>query len=659
MMDNSVRTLRWLLIAVAAAVVAACASIGRPEGGPRDTEPPVYLKSNPMPGQTNVSATRITVDFNENVAIDDAMNRVVVSPAQRTMPSVSALGKRVTVTLRDTLIPDVTYTIDFSDAIKDLNEGNILDGLAFDFSTGHQLDTLRISGMVFEAATLEPAQGMLVGAYSNLDDSAITTLPLERITKTNQLGQFTLRGLKPVPYRIFAIDDKNRDYHWDRSENVAFYDTLITPSAVTVSVADTLEAADGTDSIVRRDVTRFLPDDILLTWFNENYSAQYLADYKRVERNKIELRFAARADSLPVVRLLNTPRAGEEISRWSVLDASSTLDTLTYWITDTALIATDSILLEARYLRTDTLDRLSETTDTLKFFMRPQRNKKAPKKNKDEQADTVPPEVPAVSFAAASPAAQELNLPLLFRSTTPIVSIDQKGVRMEIQEDTMWIPVAAPVITMPDSLRPMAFKAPYEWMQGMKYRLTVDSAAVTDIYGHVNKKLVHEFTVKQLSDYSTVTFVIDGLDGRKGVVELLSTSDKPVAKAPVIGSTAQLRYLAPGTYYARLIVDRDSDDTFTTGNLAAGLQPEEVYYYPGKLNLKKNWDVEQNWNIYALPVDRQKPFDIKKNKPKTNDPDLNDSRDDDEEDDDEFYNGPFMNGATPLDNRRSGRSSFR
>lgn len=658
-MDHSVRTLRWLLIAVAAAVVAACASIGRPQGGPRDTEPPVYLKSNPMPGQTNVKATRITVDFNENVSIEDAMNRVVVSPAQRTMPSVSALGKRVTVTLRDTLIPDVTYTIDFSDAIKDLNEGNILDGLAFDFSTGDQLDTLRISGMVFEAATLEPAQGMLVGAYSNLDDSAITTLPLERITKTNQLGQFTLRGLKPVPYRIFAVDDKNRDYHWDRSENVAFYDTVITPSAMTVSVADTLEASDGTDSIVRREVTRFLPDDILLTWFNENYVAQYLADYKRAERNKIEFRFSAPADSLPIIRLLNTPRAGDEIRQWAALDASPTLDTLTYWITDTALIANDSILLEARYLRTDTLDRLSETTDTLKFFMRPQRNKKAPKKKKDEEADTVPPEVPSVSFAAVTTSTQELNRPLLFRATTPIVSIDPKGVTMEVQEDTLWIPVTPPAITMTDSLRPMAFTAPYKWLQGMKYRLTVDSAAVTDIYGHVNKKLTHEFTVKQLSDYSTVTFSIEGLDGRNAVVELLSAADKRVAIAPVDGSKAELRYLAPGSYYARLIVDRDSDDTFTTGNLASGLQPEEVYYYPGKLNLKKNWDVEQTWNIDALPVDKQKPYEIKKNKPKTKDPDQTGGRSDEEDEDDEFYNGPFMNGATPLDGRRTGSGSYR
>ena len=208
----------------AAMLVAACANMGRPEGGPRDELPPVYVRSNPAMGQLNVKGNKITVEFDENIALDDAMNKIVVSPAQRTTPAISSNAKRVTVELRDTLLPNTTYTIDFADAVKDLNEGNVLDGLALDFATGDTIDTLRISGMVFEAQTLEPAQGMLVGVYSNLEDSAIHTLPMDRITKTNQLGQFTIRNLKEGTYRIFALNDVNRDYHWDRSEDVAFYD---------------------------------------------------------------------------------------------------------------------------------------------------------------------------------------------------------------------------------------------------------------------------------------------------------------------------------------------------------------------------------------------------------------------------------------------------
>ncbi len=246
---NKKRYHRWALGAIACALTA-CASIGRPEGGPRDTTPPEFTYSNPAPGSRNVKTTRIDVYFNENVQLDDPTNKIIVSPAQKTMPSLNAQGRRVTVELRDSLIPNATYTIDFADAINDLNEKNILDGFAIDFSTGQDLDTLRISGMVLAARNLEPAQGMLVGVYSKLDDTTLTTLPFERVARTNQYGQFTIRNLKPGQYHIFAINDVNRDNHWDRSEDIAFYDLTISPTVEDIEVTDTLRSAQNTDSLV-------------------------------------------------------------------------------------------------------------------------------------------------------------------------------------------------------------------------------------------------------------------------------------------------------------------------------------------------------------------------------------------------------------------------
>ena len=199
------------MIAAVALAVAACASIGRPEGGPRDEKAPEFVRSTPMPGEVNVDRGRIDIFFNENIKLEDASNKIVVSPAQKQMPSIQAQGRRVTVELRDTMLPNTTYTIDFSDAINDLNEKNILDGFAMDFSTGDTIDTLRISGVLLEARTLEPAQGVLVGAYRNLSDSAVSTLPMERVARTNQLGQFTLRNLKAGEYRVYAVNDRNRD----------------------------------------------------------------------------------------------------------------------------------------------------------------------------------------------------------------------------------------------------------------------------------------------------------------------------------------------------------------------------------------------------------------------------------------------------------------
>ena len=666
---RSVTALRLLFILAVTAFLGACASIGHPEGGPRDTTPPVFIRSTPRPGQVNVRGNKIIVDFDENVALDDAMNKVVVSPAQRTTPVVSANGHRVTVELRDTLKPDVTYTIDFSDAIKDLNESNILDGFAMDFSTGETIDTMRISGMLFEARTLEPAQGMIVGVYDNLSDTAIRTLPFDRITKTNQLGQFTLRGLKEGTYRIYAVNDVNRDYHWDRSEDVAFYDVTISPSAEAAEFTDTLVNVAGEDSIVTRPGTRFLPDDILLTWFNEGYTPQYLRNHSRSDRHLIEFEFSAKADTLPIIKLLNTMRAGEDISQWTALEANPTLDTLRYWITDTALMAMDTLMVEARYLITDTLEQLSMTVDTLRLVDKGARQRKRQLEKAAEQrekqrererkalekqgvnldsldaADTIPPRPEPVKFKVVSPQQQDLNRPLLFASETPIASLDSSAVRIEQMIDSVWYQLTAPVIEKQSPLNTMKFKADYKWEPGTTYRLTIDSAAIYDVYGLANDSIGFEFTTKKPDDYSTLSFNISGLDGRPAVVEVLDASDKVVAATPVKGNMGKVEYLSPGTYYARLFIDADTNGVYSTGVLDS-IQPEEVYYYPKKVTLKKNWGVEQPWNIYELPLDMQKPQEIKKNKPKrkSGEPDPNSGEEDEEED--EFFDDPFMNAAS-------------
>ena len=129
--------LLWLVVSC---LLAACANMGRPEGGARDETPPRFMRSDPLPGATGVKKTRLNVFFDENIQLEDAFNKVVVSPAQKQPPTVMANGRRLSVEFRDTLLPNTTYTIDFADAIKDLNEGNILDGLALDFSTGDTID---------------------------------------------------------------------------------------------------------------------------------------------------------------------------------------------------------------------------------------------------------------------------------------------------------------------------------------------------------------------------------------------------------------------------------------------------------------------------------------------------------------------------------------
>ncbi len=657
--------MRILLVVIVAAVLAACASIGRPEGGPRDKVPPVYVGSNPAPGAVRFDGKRITIEFDENVSVEKASEKVVVSPAQKSMPQISANGKRVTVELRDTMQSNTTYTIDFSDAIRDLNESNVLEDFALDFSTGDSIDTLQIAGMVFQASNLEPAQGMLVGVHSNLSDTALTALKFDRIAKTNSYGQFTVRNLKPGSYRIFAVNDVNRDYMWDRSEDIAFYDTTITPSSSRVSVVDTLKAADGSDSIVVVDRTRFAPNDVLLTWFNEGYKAQYLKDYKRPERNKLNFSFGAPSDTLPELTLINGSQPDLNSRLWARIDAAVTGDSLQYWITDTTISAMDTMLVALRYLRTDTLDQLSWTTDTLKMnFREPKKKeeKKKPKESADSDSISVP-KIEFLSFNATSGATHHIYAPLTFTASQPIDTIYPEAVHLEVQKDTIWEPLDLPPITPAKHHPLLNFTTTREWEPGTKYRLTIDSASIIGAYGLWNAPITHEFTVRKLEDYSALYFNLTGVDGRPAIVELLNGSDAPVRTAKVENDEAALLYVDPGTYYARLYIDANQNGKYDEGNVALHRQPEEVYYFPHKITLKKNWDVEQSWNIYEMPLDKQKPEEIKKNKPekrKNWDEEENKNKkknNSDDEFDDEYYDDSGF-GSSGYGNSGYGNSRY-
>ena len=633
-----------LFVVAAALLLAACASIGRPEGGPRDMTPPVMVSSTPAPGSVNVSNGRIDIIFDENITLDDPMNKIVVSPPQKKQAQISSNGRRVRITLRDTLRDSTTYTVDLADAVRDLNEGNILDGLAIDFSTGPSIDTLMISGIVVEGRTLEPAQGMIVGVYSTpVADTALTTLPMDRITKTNALGRFTIRNLKPGSYRVFAINDLNHDFHWDRSEDIAFLDRDISPSTMAIEVTDTFTDAAGNDSLVTRPATRFLPDDILLTWFNENYKPLYLVKHERPDARRLTLEMSTRSDSLPQLTLLNTVRVGARLDREAVLQSSPGLDSLTYWLRDTTLIGSDTLKIAARYLHTDTLDNITFTTDTLTFALRQPKKKK----KRDEETDSVP-KLEFVNIGISSRQPQDLNMPLLFETSAPTASIDSAGFRIEELVDSVWMPVAAKIPSPPDSLQPMRLLTEMTWKPKTKYRVTIDSLAVTDIYGNHNRPFVQEVSTHAIEDYAALFFNIGDLGPDSAIVELLS-SDKPVRLEPVRNGVATFEYVTPGAYYARLFIDRNHNGRWDTGCVADTLQPEDVFYFSKKLNLKKNWDVEQQWNIYETPVDLQKPEDIKKNKPPRPKWETEEERekrkkgnnDDEEEEFDPFMNDPF------------------
>ena len=664
----------WVVTVVVGLLLVACASIGSPEGGPRDYTPPQMVKSSPEPGALNFKGNKVEIVFDEFINLKDQQKKVIISPAPKTQPLIRTVGKKVTIEFRDKLEENTTYVIDFSNAIEDNNEGNQLDGYSFAFSTGDEIDTLAMSGIVLRAKDLEPMQHIIVGLHSNLDDTAFTHVPLERVSRTNDRGKFTLRNLKPGSYHVFALNDVDGDYRMARTEDIAFLDEIVVPSTGEYTSQDTVFTYDHrVDTVMTATHTLFLPNDLLLCMFNEGYRSHYVKQTARPEANKLHVLFGAPNDTLPKMEVL---RPADHQRDWYRVERTATNDSLFYWITDSAMIKTDTIIVAMTYLRTDTADRLVEVTDTVRFgYRKPnaqikEEEKKA--KEREERAKRLaqllekqekavaqgkelsegeleelkelqhvdPDEIPRLKMDLAKSGTLDVGDSIIFKFDTPIAAINPAGVHLEIKRDTLWVPYpSVPSVRPVDDFDPLRYWLPFTTQPDSVYRVTVDSAAVVSVYGLTNEKLSNELKVSGLEEYANVYFSVNVKDG--AFVELLASGEKVARTVPVRGGAFELLNVKPGTYYLRLTIDKNGNGKWDTGNYAEHLQPDEVYYYPKKLNLRRNWDLDETWNIYQTALDLQKPEDIRHNKPEKakNKVEKKQNRSDEDEEEDEFGTG--------------------
>ncbi len=586
----------------------ACANMASPTGGLYDEAPPKVLNATPPFNTLNVSRNVIEIEFDENVKVEKPNEKVIITPPQINMPVVRAIGKKVRVELNDELLPNTTYTIDFTDAIVDNNEGNPLENFSISFSTGNELDTLAVSGKVLAAADLEPVSGIYVGMHTNLHDSAFTNVTFERISRTDSRGNFTVRGLAPGSYKIFALNDLNRDYKYDNpQEAVAFLDSIIVPSSIPAVRQDTIiNPKDSTiiDSVKSVNYTRFLPDDILLRSFLSDYQRQYYQKNERPQRHKLSIFFAAPTTE-PNFRLLKPSSTNPD---WYLLEKSKDNDTITLWITDSLIYRQDSIQLIMDYVKTDVVTNINvQETDTINFNFREPRQQS--RRDDDEEV-----QIRFLSVNHNIQSNHEIYAPIRIEFEQPVTAFNSSHARLYKQVDTIYQPIDYELIT--DSLNPRKYTLTHQWEPEGKYRLSIDSAAVTSYYGLWNNKLQQDFTIKALDQYGNILFNISGLPtGKTAYVELLDKSDKPFRKTIVKNNEALFFDINPGTIYARLFIDDNEDGEWTTGDYANKRQPEMVYYYPRAYEIRAFTDHEESWNLQALPLHQQKPLDITKNKP--------------------------------------------
>ena len=601
---NSFRLLYGMLLLT---VIYSCANIGSPNGGPYDETPPKFVSSTPVPNQINYTGKKIEILFDELIQIEKPSENVIITPPQMELPVIRSAGKKAVIELKDTLKPNTTYTIDFTNSISDNNEKNVFENFSFAFSTGDIIDTLEVSGVLLNAENLEPMPGITIGLHNNLEDSAFVKLPFVRTSRTNDKGQFTIRNITPGTYHIFALNDVNRDYKFDQpGEDIAFLDSVIVPSFELTTRQDTTWKDSLTiDTIRTVGYTRFFPDNIELRLFKEKFERQYMVKPERPDEKYFTLRFNTKLDTVPVPVPINfTP----EDSTWYFVQQTEGGTAVNYWLADSTVWKQDTLQVQVSYPKSDSLNILRPQTDTVQLVLRRRPAEKKRKKKKDE-----PDPVVFLGMQVDAPGSMDLFDTISVTFNEPVLDINKEMFFLDQKIDTVWNTVDFDFF--PDSTNSLNYFIRRPWKYGEEYRIEVDSAAIHSLYGKWNDFFTGEFKIKKEDEYGYLYLNINGVD-TTAFVELLSSGDAPVRKAKVKDGGVLFMDLKPDKYYARIVIDTNGNGVWDTGNYIEKRQPEEVYYSPKMYEIMQNWQVEETWNVNSTPLAKQKPLEITKNKPK-------------------------------------------
>ena len=609
------------LMLLAAFLLGSCARMGQPDGGWYDETPPRIMGAAPADKGTNVKNRKISIFFDEFIQIENATEKVVVSPPQLETPEIVASGKRIRIELLDSLKPNTTYTIDFSDAITDNNEDNPLGNYTYSFSTGDAIDTLEVSGKVLQAKDLEPVKGILVGLYNDLSDTAFTTKPMLRVSRTDGSGRFVIKGVAPGTYRVYALQDADGNYLFNqKSEMLAFSQEKIVPSFKPDVRQDTTWIDSlRIKSIDRVGYTHFLPDDIVLRAFNEVMTDRYFLKAERREPESFTL-FYSYGGEMPQVRGLNF-----QSDDAFIIESTEKQDTITYWLKDTALVNQDTLRVELTYHMTDSLGKLVEQIDTLDILSRISHEKRLKDlerereewqkkqdraKKRGEPYDSImPPKALAIGVKAPSELDPDKNIPFTFN--TPLASVDTAAIHLYSKHDTLWY--NAPLEF--NHVRGREYELRGEWRPDIEYSLEIDSAAFVDIYGKVSPPFKQGFKVKSFDEYGTLLLNIPTMTDTTIVVQLLDAGDKIIKEVTTNQGVAEFYYVSPSTYYVRMYIDSNRNGEWDTGLYSANRQPETVCYFPKEIEIRAKWDFTETWNPLATPVIQQKPAAVTKQKP--------------------------------------------
>ena len=599
-------------------LIAACANQGAgPDGGPYDETPPRIVGMTAPERLQNGKRTKFSLVFNELIKVDNPTEKIIVSPPQIETPEIKVSGRRITVELLDSMRPNTTYTVDFSDAITDNNEGNPLGQYTYIFSTGQTTDTMQMSGYVLNAEDLEPVKGILAGLYQQHNDSVFGKRAFDRVARTDVSGFFSIKGVAPDrDYRLYALQDADGDFHFTQpSEMLGFLHNDLRAGAFRDTRYDTLWVDSVRyDSIRIIPYTHFTPDDLVVRAFKIDVNTRHYLKAQRDVPEWFTTFFTGPSRKRPTIQGLNF-----DASKAFVVNASAGNDTLTYWLADTTLLRQDTLRFAYTYDNwDDSLAQMLPKTDTLELVPKMTFAKRAAneakelekwnkqREKREKRGDFSKSQPPMVALQLRADVSSSLvpNRNILIQFDQPLQHFDMKKLHLRLKKDSTYHDAPYALDTVPNNI--LAYRLRAEWRPGQEYQLVIDSAAMTSLYGRVNLATDNKFSIAKLEDFGTVFLSLSNAH-ESTVVQLLGSDGKPVAQAPTKNGRAEFYYVQPGKYYLRCFFDRNGDGKWTTGSWSPRRDPEEVYYFPKEIEVRANWDLNESWDVTALRLDKQKP----------------------------------------------------
>lgn len=566
--------------------ILSCAKISAPTGGPKDNDPPVILKSEPENSTVMFTGKEFTVTFDEYVVLDRITEKFMVSPPLAIKPEIKLKGRSLLVSWEDDLTDSTTYTFYFQDAIRDNNENNPIPNYQYVFSTGPVIDSLSLTGNIFNASDLEIVEDVTILMYSNLSDTAPRTILPAYISRPDPSGGFLIRNIKPGNYRLFGLKDLNGNSRYDLDDEVfAFGDSVIaiTPEEYYGLLPDTVsyKPASATET-TKPD--KFVYGLYRLYAFQQAPKKQYLKYTERKSSSAIGFGLAIPSDSGQV----SVQLTGAGKNSW-FMENNAARDTFMLWITDPAVYNLDLVETILTYPFTDSTETIIERTDTISFrYLKPA----TPRGGAGR--------VPGLAITTNVNGKIRPGTVPFFRTVTPLTPPDTSLIAFTRTVDSLQVRVPYEFVKDTASSHRYSMKVKLE--PGAAYNLLCNKGAFRDIFGMASDSLVYRFSVATEEDYGNLSISLTGYDGDV-IIQLVAEKDRLIQEK-FVRSPGKVTFplLDKGKYRLKAIYDIDSNRVWTTGNYDLGRLPEPVSYFSAELEVKINWALEQDWDLGAMYV---------------------------------------------------------